>query len=67
MRNWEEETGDRYIKRLQNSKLVLYRCHDFVSAGQYSEIIEIIILITIFCAPSDVLVKVFAVFFFFFS
>ena len=56
MRNWEEETGDRYIKRLQNSKLVLYRCHDFVSAGQYSEIIEIIILITIFCAPSDVLV-----------
>ena len=58
MRNWEEETGDRYDKRLQNSKLVLYRCHDIVSVSymfEYFEIIEILILIASLCAPSDVL------------
>ena len=71
MRNWEEETGDRYIKRLSNSKLVLYtRCHviAFISnMFEYYEIIKILILITSFCAPSDVLVYVFAVFPVFFS
>ena len=72
VRNWEEETGDRYIERLSNSKLVLYtRCHviAFISyMFDYYEIIKILILITSFCAPSDVLVYVFAVFpVFFFS